>query len=192
MEKNGKRIRFERKKVDVKVTVTKPVERNWLPFVKLKRLSKSEISKYTQHNEIIEMDGLQRTKKRKLDALIKKTKKQKSSEQMGLPITEVVTSNINTKNENIVSVLEFARGEIVWGKLRGWPHWPAKIKRIEQKKYEVVWFNDYRKSKLFRSQIYKFCKNFDEFSKKFGKTIGLETAAKEALLSMGNPENDIN
>lgn len=50
---------------------------------------------------------------------------------------------------------------------------------------EVIWFNDYRKTKLYRSQLFKFTPNIDEFAKKFKGTAGLETAAKEALYSYG-------
>lgn len=39
------------------------------------------------------------------------------------------------------------------GKIRGWPHWPAKVLRIERRRFEVEWFNDYRRTKLFRSQM---------------------------------------
>lgn len=103
------------------------------------------------------------------------------------------TSNPIDKNEptkstqidsssNKIAVIEFKSGEIVWAKIRGWCHWPAKIEEVEGKQFVVRWFNDYRKTKVFRTQLFKFHANFDEFSKKFPNIIGLETAAKEAVI----------
>lgn len=80
------------------------------------------------------------------------------------------------------AVFAFKVDEVIWGKIRGWPHWPAKVTRIEQRRFEVEWFNDYRKTKLFRSQMFKFQPNFDIFSEKFSTTIGLEDAACEAFM----------
>lgn len=119
---------------------------------------------------------------------ITQTKKQKISEKTGMPATKVINENhdseINISTNKTVAVLAFSVNEIVWGKIRGWPHWPARVTSIEGRKFEVVWFNDYRKSKLFRTQLFKFCDNFEQFAQKFPTTIGLETAAKEALLLM--------
>lgn len=53
----------------------------------------------------------------------------------------------------------------------------------------VFWFNDYRKTNLYRTQIFKFLVNFDEFSKRFSDTVGLEAAAKEALIVYGQNIN---
>lgn len=85
---------------------------------------------------------------------------------------------------NVVAEL-YNINEVVWAKIKGSVPWPARITSISTtglKRYEVVWFNDYRKSRLFRSQIFKFYKHFSEYSKHFSKSIGVETAAKEALL----------
>lgn len=73
-------------------------------------------------------------------------------------------------------------GEIVWGKLKGWPAWPARIKQISANKIEIVWFNDYRRSYVFKNQIFKFHANYEQFSKNAQTRIGLETAIKEAVL----------
>lgn len=83
---------------------------------------------------------------------------------------------------NTVANIEFLRNEVVWGKIRGWPHWPARIVEFENKRIEILWFNDYRRTKVFRTQLFKFYPNFNEFAQKFSSNIGLETAAKEALL----------
>lgn len=47
--------------------------------------------------------------------------------------------------------------------------------------YEISWYNDYRKSKIYKSQAHKFLNNFEEFSAKFDDIIGLRTAAFEAM-----------
>lgn len=57
----------------------------------------------------------------------------------------------------------------------------------------VVWFNDYRTTKMYRTQLlYKFLNNYDEYSKNFNKTIGLKTAAQEALIYLGTTMPSIN
>lgn len=133
-----------------------------------------------------------------------RSKKPKLTDEMSVPTSESdvfinsenVTINSSSQNEqqtesiaimtNEVAHLEFKINEVVWGKLRGWPHWPAKIMAIEQRRYEIYWFNDHRKSKVFRSQMFKFHDNFVTFSKKFNSSISLETAAKEALMYLSS------
>lgn len=97
------------------------------------------------------------------------------------PNSSVVQNTDSQSAINTVAVVEFTPDEVVWAKLKGHPHWPAKIVRHENKKYEIFWFNDYRKSKVFRSQIFKFNQfNFEKFSKT--KKLGFEAALKEAIL----------
>lgn len=149
----------------------------------------------TSENDIfVEMYTEKKTEKKRKNGVISSdltfAKKQKNS-NVGLPITETVNYRSEKTVEPVpvssqtVTKFEFSIGEIVWAKIRGWPHWPAKIIAIEPKRYEVFWFNDYRKSKIFRSQIYKFHDNFNSFSGKFTSSLGLETAAKEALIYLG-------
>lgn len=113
-------------------------------------------------------------------------KKTKLSEN--LPATEIqeISETQNTQlTEKIqtVAALDYQIDEIVWGKNRGWPHWPAKIISIDNRRCNVEWCNDYRKSKLFKTQLFKFSDdNFKNFAKKFPTSIGLQTAAKEALI----------
>lgn len=49
----------------------------------------------------------------------------------------------------------------------------------------VTWFNDYRTTKIYRTQIFKFLLDYDEYSKKLDETIGLRIAAQEALMCYG-------
>lgn len=53
----------------------------------------------------------------------------------------------------------------------------------------VTWLNDYRVTKLYRTQIFKFLTHFDEFSKRFDDTVGLKTAAREGLICFGQANN---
>lgn len=81
---------------------------------------------------------------------------------------------------------DFVVNEIIWAKIRGSAHWPAKIERIVSTVaglicYEIIWFNDYRRSKIHRTQAYKFLHNFEKFAVKFDQIIGLRTAAFEAM-----------
>lgn len=83
--------------------------------------------------------------------------KQKVTKENGLPPTIEIANHTNvickqkTKTSTemngnyIVATLDFSLNEIVWGKIRGWPHWrphwPARITSIEGRRFEVQWFN---------------------------------------------------
>lgn len=80
---------------------------------------------------------------------------------------------INKKKDSVktVAVLGFREGEVVWAKLRGSVHWPARIEKMENGQYEIYWFNDGRLSKVNHSQLFKFESNFKEFAKLFKNRI---------------------
>lgn len=64
---------------------------------------------------------------------------------------------------------QFAIQEIIWAKLKGHCHWPATIKRMTETAsgldmYEIKWFNDYRHTKVYRTQMFKFLENFERFA----------------------------
>lgn len=64
----------------------------------------------------------------------------------------------------------------------GFPHWPCKIKSFPSDRHaEVVWFNDYRKTKIFRTQMFKFLPNFHKYAEKFDDCIGLKTADENKM-----------
>lgn len=94
--------------------------------------------------------------------------------------------------KNDIALIDFSIDDIVWAKIKGSKHWPARIVEIELQKrtyiYKVFWFNDYRTSNVFKSQIFKFQPNFEKFAKKFGSDIRLETAGKEALIYLASKE----
>ena len=85
-------------------------------------------------------------------------------------------------NESMtVANLDFAVNEIVWTKVRGFATWPARIERIittpaGRTMYEIYWFSDYRRSKVFRLQVFKFLENFEKFAMKFDEVVDLKTA----------------
>lgn len=54
--------------------------------------------------------------------------------------------------ENAVAQIEFSIGDVVWAKIKESPHWPAKITAFtSQRMIEVHWFNDYRRTKIYRT-----------------------------------------
>lgn len=106
-----------------------------------------------------------------------------SEPSASLPITNV--SNHEPQN-NIVAKVEFKINEVIWCKIRGSPTWPCKIKSFVKNMAIVVWFNDYRITKVYRTQLQKFLINFDTHAQNFDTNIRLKTAAKEALLYYGN------
>lgn len=87
---------------------------------------------------------------------------------------------------NAVANLDWRVGEIIWAKIKGWPTWPGQIKSFPSARMvEVIWLNDYRKTRLYRTQMFKFLNNFDRFAVDFDNVVGLEGAAREGLIKYG-------
>lgn len=170
---------------------------------KMKLVKGKDVSSSEQQLDSAANDSNSKTIKRKSDFIYMTRSKRKKSENwissdvINQSEYEIVTRKPDSKarkesnseekmNSNIVAEV-YGLNEIIWGKLKGSVHWPAKIIAILPRQYEVIWLNDYRKSKLFRSQMCKFTNsNFKQFSCNFGTTIGVETAAKEALIMIGD------
>lgn len=174
---NGQVIDFDANKIHV--TVKQPI-------VCIKKLSNDEIANMLQIRKTASQPKLKKDHpnspvnrpKRKLipnEAAIRKAASQ----------LDLKEDNPNPPakrlKKNTIAIIEYRLNEIVWCKLKGHPHWPGKIVGCEKQKFEILWFNDYRKSKVFRSQLFKFNdQNFGEFSR--NSKIGLEKAIKEAII----------
>lgn len=94
--------------------------------------------------------------------------------------------NSPPKNMLTIAKPDFKINEIIWAKIKGSVHWPAKIDRILSKSngtimYDVIWYNDYRRSKIYKLQAVKFLENFEKYSERFDDVVGLKTAAFEAM-----------
>lgn len=168
------------------------------------RSKKQQLIESGEQANIIELPSTSKRKRNAIGTCTTHPKKQKLSQTTGLSNSEIIpnsekipsseqsditnTNNTQTKKEKTVTTvatLPFTVNETVWGKLRGSPHRPAKIIAIEGRRYEVRWYNDNeRTSKLFLSQIFKFRQHFAQFSVKFPSSIGLENAAKQALMHL--------
>lgn len=97
---------------------------------------------------------------------------------------------VKEENTQIVARIDYKINEVVWAKIKGFPHWPAKLKRIDSNKMvTVVWFNDYRTTKIYKTQLSKFLLNFEQFAHTFEQHIGLKKAAHEALIYFGSTIN---
>lgn len=84
-----------------------------------------------------------------------------------------------------ISENNFSIGAIVWCKLKGYRHWPAKVLGFDQNKIIVRWFNDNRRqSTVFASQIQQFSRHCFAYSQNV--SISLATAIKEALIEYRN------
>lgn len=62
-------------------------------------------------------------------------------------------------SDGVVAMVSFKVGDVVWCKLKGHPIWPAKVKDISGKnnqQFTIVWFKDYRISKVHRNQLSSF------------------------------------
>lgn len=103
------------------------------------------------------------------------------------PDTQKVDDDIQIASSSTVARIDFKVNEVIWAKIKGHVHWPAKVKCFPSNKMVVVvWFNDYRTTKIYKTQMFKFLQNFDLYAKNFDSTIGLECAAKEALIYYGS------
>lgn len=116
----------------------------------------------------------------------KSNQKRKWSERNDGP---VIDDRKNSCGTNEVAKPDYAIGEVVWAKIKGFPNWPAKVVQVYgsmNQMVEVFWFNDYRKTRMHKGQICKFHSNFEVFSPQFDKHIGLQTAIKEALIYLSS------
>lgn len=113
-------------------------------------------------------------------------KKDNPNKEEGHQMSSTATLSENAPKPNAssskVACYPFIIDEVIWGKIRGSTHWPAKVLSIGKRTFKVEWFNDYRTTQLYLSQMYKFCINFHKFSLKFDTVVGLKDAAEEALL----------
>lgn len=157
---------------------------NWLPVVKIKNLTKMDISKYIHDGA-----GSVQNAKRKSEVDVSSItirKKQRISNQNHLPVTKQIPKNKNL-NSNVqsqtIAKLTYKLNEVVFAKIRGYPCWPARITSIDGRKYEIKWFNDYRSSKVFQTQLFKFIPYYNNFSEKISSNVQLNTAVSEALIS---------
>lgn len=92
--------------------------------------------------------------------------------------------NKKEQQSNQIVKMTFQIDDAVWVKIRGFPTWPAKVERFHYGRAlmaDVYWFNDYRRTKVFGSQLQSFISNFDTYKDTFQNHIGLETAVKEAM-----------
>lgn len=92
----------------------------------------------------------------------------------------VVKTKENLKKT--IAQIDYNLGEIVWCKIKGYSHWPAQVESFDKGKVLVRWFNDYRSTSVYKSQLFKFSENCITFSK--NKSIPQQTAIKEALIKL--------
>lgn len=101
-----------------------------------------------------------------------------------------VDVSLAAKPELVIAPIIFRVSEVVWAKIKGSVPWPARIKSFPSNRMViVVWLNDYRTTKIYRTQIFKFLTNFDTYAKNFDKTVGLKKAAQEGLMLYGSMIN---
>lgn len=104
------------------------------------------------------------------------------------PETNEMIGTTNERNNTQIARIQFREGDVIWAKIRGSPHWPAKIEEIlhgRTQMYKIYWFNDYRRSKVYGTQIQKFFDHFNEHENTIAHHVGLEMAVKEAIIYIG-------
>lgn len=141
----------------------------------IKRLTKEDLAEY----------GVQKNKNTVNTTTTNETKPGSSSSQNSTNGNKV-DDTVTIKTSTVIAVQQFKINDIVWAKIKGSPHWPAKVKGISQTAagklmYEIRWYNDYRRTKIHRLQLCTFLENFRTFSSKLDQTVGLRAAAFEAM-----------
>lgn len=195
---NGRITRAQAKKLNIDMTT------NGLEFHSRKRkipVDDQMASKRRKLNSFSpsDLDNVRPTTSKQAD-LAEEQQKTKSDE-LAMPIKTADNSTMSsttsthkiiaTSTNNLqVAVIDFKIDEIVWAKIKGYPAWPAKVLSFPSNKMVLVqWFNDYRKTKVYRTQLFKFLINFERFSTNFNRSVGLKTAAREALFVTVGCEN---
>lgn len=144
-----------------------------------------------------------RQKKQNTETILKKVQSMIECSKDGLSCKKIrkrepinrIAAKISQSNA-VSTMIQFKEGEVIWCKLKGFVHWPARIESITKiggrYSYTVYWFNDYRLSKVFENQLFKFEENFKKFSCNFQNRLGLETASKEALIYIASLNKSFN
>lgn len=70
--------------------------------------------------------------------------------------TTTMMKEAKSSGSNALAQIPYSVDEVVFTKLKGFPHWPSRILRSDKNKYEIYWFKDYRTSMVFHTQIFKF------------------------------------
>ena len=96
-----------------------------------------------------------------------------------------------------MSNVSFHVGEVVWAKIRGYPHWPAIITGIEddnkEKKYAVSFIGDNTHASLAKKYLVKFEKGLKLYANTKKKNL-LESIekAKEIYYNKNGTNNNLN
>ena len=66
--------------------------------------------------------------------------------------------------------MTFSPGDLIWAKMRGYPHWPAQIdvpaldEKIPPKKFAIFFFGTHEKAVMWAKNLLPYEENRDRFS----------------------------
>lgn len=126
---------------------------NWTILIFKDQTSKSKRER-TNDDEITELSAAKRIKtspknEESTKAEIKRTSQNKKRRVIELQLREPLLQ-VN---------------ELVWAKMRGFPHWPGVIENITRRgKYSIHFFGDYTRSEITASNIWNFFEGFSLYS----------------------------
>lgn len=88
--------------------------------------------------------------------------------------------------------MSYSPGDLIWAKMRGYPHWPARIdlpaqdEKIPPKKYAIFFFGTHETAVMQAKDLFPYEKNKDKFLKNSNRS---RRGFKEALVEiLENPK----
>lgn len=88
--------------------------------------------------------------------------------------------------------MSFSPGDLIWAKMRGYPHWPARIdlpaegEKIPPKKFAIFFFGTHETAVMQAKDLFPYEKNKEKFLKNSNRS---RRGFKEALVEiLENPK----
>lgn len=112
----------------------------------------------------------------------KRTNKKEEKKKCKQPKTQDLQEK-EARSERQIAIIHWvpAKGDIVWGKMRGYALWPAKVLNVEGNGVDILFYGDRTTARLNKTCIFSFQYGAARYVPKERKNPLLEKSVKEAL-----------